>query len=90
MALETFEYIPENVCSKQYKFEFDGDKIVSVKIIRGCPGNTQGLSKLMEGRSIDDVISALSGIRCPGSKTGMTSCPDQISKALQAYKTKKN
>ena len=57
--------------------------IKSVKIIGGCPGNTVGLSKLLEGQNIDDVIKKLKGIPC-GYKG--TSCPDQIAKALEKYK----
>ena len=59
--------------------------IKKLKIIGGCPGNTVGVSKLIEGKNIDEIIQMLKGIPC-GSKE--TSCPDQISKALQEYKEK--
>ena len=84
---EIFEYTPENVCSRHYRYEIEGDMVVSLSISGGCPGNTQGISKLIKGRNIDETISLLKGIRCPGSKTGMTSCPDQIAKGLEEYKT---
>ena len=45
-------------------------------------GNTTGISKLVEGMDIDDVIAKLQGIRC-GAKA--TSCPDQLTKGLEAY-----
>ena len=82
---DEMEYIyePEGVCSHKIIFDIENNIIKSVKIIGGCPGNTVGLSKLLEGQNIDDVIKKLKGITC-GYKE--TSCPDQIAKALEKYK----
>lgn len=82
---DEMEYIyePEGVCSHKIIFDIENNIIKSVKIIGGCPGNTVGLSKLLEGQNIDDVIKKLKGIPC-GYKG--TSCPDQIAKALEKYK----
>ena len=78
-------YTPEGVCSMQMEFDIDGNIVKSLQIIGGCPGNTVGVSKLVEGRTIDGIIEMLKGIPC-----GMrgTSCPDQIAEALQRYKEK--
>ncbi len=78
-------YEPQGVCSMQMIFEIEGDTIKDLKIIGGCPGNTVGVSLLVKGRKVDEVIELLKGIPC-----GMrgTSCPDQVSKALQEYKEK--
>lgn len=43
-----------------------------------------GVSRLAEGRKIDEVIGLLKGIPCRGG----TSCPDQLSKALEEIKSK--
>ncbi|MBQ5562444.1 MAG: TIGR03905 family TSCPD domain-containing protein [Clostridia bacterium] len=51
----------------------------------GCHGNLQGISKLVQGMTIDEVIDRLKGIKC-GFKP--TSCPDQLAKALEEYKNK--
>ncbi len=83
---ESFSYKPVNVCAQGFEFIIDGDTITSVKITRGCAGNTQGVARLAEGRKIDEVISLLKGIKCPGSKGMCTSCPDQIALALEEYK----
>ena len=64
--------------------EVEGDLIKKVKIVGGCAGNTAGVSRLAEGRKIDEVIELLKGIRCRGG----TSCPDQLSKALEEIKNK--
>ena len=45
-------------------------------------GNTAGISKLIEGMKIEDVIEKLKGIPCGYKKT---SCPDQLAKALEEY-----
>ncbi len=78
-----YTYKPQGVCSMQMIFEIDNNIIKSLKIIGGCPGNTVGVSKLVEGKNIDEVIEMLKGIPC-GSRE--TSCPDQIARALEEYK----
>lgn len=64
-------------------FEIDGNIIKSLDIIGGCPGNTAGVSLLVRGRNIDEVINMLKGIPC---REKGTSCPDQVSQALAEYK----
>ena len=78
-----YRYMPKGVCSMQMVFEIENNIIKKLKIIGGCPGNTVGVSKLVEGRNIDEVIEMLKGIQC-GIKG--TSCPDQIARALEEYK----
>ena len=76
-------YTPQGVCSMQMIFKIDNGIIQSLKIIGGCPGNTVGVSRLVEGRTVDEVIEMLKGIPC-GKR--VTSCPDQVAKALEKYK----
>ena len=78
-------YTPQGVCSMQMIFEIDNGIVKDLQIIWGCPGNTVGVSTLVKGKNIDEIIQMLKGIPC-GSKG--TSCPDQIAKALQEYKEK--
>ena len=80
-----YTYTPQGVCSSKFIIEIDGDIIKSVRIIDGCPGNTMGVSKLVQGRKIDEIISLLEGIDCRGRGT---SCPDQLAKALKDIKLK--
>lgn len=76
-------YRPEGVCSTEMIFEIENNTIKSLKVINGCDGNLKGISELVKGMNIDDVIAKLKGIRC-GFKS--TSCPDQIAKALEEFK----
>lgn len=78
-----YRYTPEGVCSREMIIEMDGNIIKSVKIIGGCPGNTMGVSTMVEGKNIDEVIKKLKGIPC-GMKG--TSCPDQLARALEKVK----
>lgn len=75
----TFEYTPRGVCSRKMIVEIEDDKVVDVKIVGGCNGNLQGISALVKGMPVDEVIDRLEGINC-GMKG--TSCPDQLAKAL--------
>ena len=78
-----FTYLTSGTCSRQIIFEVDEhNKLHGVKFIGGCSGNLQGVSKLVEGRTIDEVENLLAGIKCKNN----TSCPDQLSKAIVAYK----
>ncbi|HBF68360.1 MAG TPA: TIGR03905 family TSCPD domain-containing protein, partial [Firmicutes bacterium] len=80
--MKTFEYIPQNVCSRKIIFTIDdNNKIISLEVVGGCNGNLQGISKLVEGMDVNDAIKRLEGIKCRGSRTGLTSCPDQIANA---------
>ena len=81
--MSTFEYTPKGVCSRQMIFDLDGDIIRSVEVIGGCNGNLKGISSLLKGQNVNEIISRLEGITC-GPKS--TSCPDQIAQALKAYK----
>ena len=74
------EYKPKGVCSQNMIVELEGDVIKHVQIIGGCSGNTQGVSRLVEGMKAEDAISKIEGIRC-GVRP--TSCPDQLAKAIR-------
>ena len=78
-----YKYTPQGVCSMQMIFEIEDNVIKSLKIIGGCPGNTIGVSRLVVGKSVDEVIEMLKGIPCGGRGT---SCPDQVAVALEEYK----
>lgn len=80
-----FTYKTKGVCSQEMRFEIEDNRIMNMTVSGGCHGNLQGISVLVEGMDIDDVIARLKGIRC-GFKD--TSCPDQLSKALELARKK--
>lgn len=76
-------YKTQGVCSREVSFDVKDHKLTNVVFKGGCSGNTQGVSRLVEGMDIDEAISRLEGIRC-GIRP--TSCPDQLARALKQYK----
>lgn len=77
----TYQFKPDGVCSRLFNIDVDDKGIVrKVEVVGGCSGNLQGLCRLMEGRPASELAETLKGIRC-GVK--MTSCPDQMSKAME-------
>ena len=62
----------------------DNGVIKTANVIGGCNGNLQGICRLIEGRKADEIIKTLKGIKCRGSRTGETSCPDQLALGLEA------
>ena len=75
-----FQYRPRGVCSQLMDIEVENGRIVNVDVMGGCPGNLQGISRLLKGMSVDDAIERMEGIRCGMKKT---SCPDQFGSGLQ-------
>ena len=76
-------YTTKGTCSRQIDIEIEDGIIMEVKFTGGCSGNTQGVSALVKGMAVDEAISRLRGIHC-GPRP--TSCPDQLSLALEQYK----
>ena len=74
------EYTPKGVCSRQMLIEVEDGVVKSFQVMGGCHGNLQGISKLVEGMKVEDVIARLDGIRCGGKES---SCPDQLAQALK-------
>ena len=79
------DYRTRGTCSSSIHVELDGRKIKRVVFTGGCNGNLQGISRLVVGMNAQDAIERMKGIHC-GPKP--TSCPDQIARALKAYKQK--
>ena len=78
-----FSYTPKGVCSRQIDLVIEDNVIIDAKFTGGCSGNTQGVAALVIGMDVDEAIRRIKGIKC-GMKD--TSCPDQLSRALEASK----
>ncbi|MGG7162700.1 TIGR03905 family TSCPD domain-containing protein [Clostridium ihumii] len=74
-----YTYKTSGCCATDINFEVEGDTIQNVEFIKGCKGNTEGLSKLLVGMKVEEAVKRLKGIECRGN----TSCPDQLAKALE-------
>ena len=79
-----FTYKTRGTCSTAIDIEIDQNNLITACTFHnGCRGNTAGLAKMVIGRNADEVKELLRGIPCRGN----TSCPDQLSRAIEAYQT---
>ena len=78
--MQSYEYKTRGTCSRYITIETDGKIVKNVVFNGGCNGNTQGISKLVEGMEVERVITLLDGIDCNGRGT---SCPAQLAQALK-------
>ena len=73
-------YKTQGTCSSHIELEVEEGVIRQVFFWGGCNGNLQGISRLVKGMKVEEAIAKLEGIRC-GNR--VTSCPDQLCKALR-------
>ncbi len=76
-------YTCQGTCSKAIEVTAKDGVIENVTFYGGCNGNTKGISQLVRGMKVDDVIARLKGTTC-GARP--TSCPDQLTRALEQMK----
>ena len=79
---DIIQYQPQGVCAKMMQIKVKDDIVHSAEFVGGCNGNLSGIGILVIGMAINDVIEKLQGLPC-GSRP--TSCPDQLTKGLEAY-----
>ncbi len=77
-------YKTSGICAEEIKFKIKNGIIQKIEFVGGCNGNLAGISALVEGEKIDKVVEKLSGITCRNG----TSCPDQLSQALEELMAK--
>lgn len=82
---KSIHYIPAGVCSQTIDITVEDGIVKEIYFEGGCHGNLQGISLLVKGMKIGEVINRLEGIHC-GYKN--TSCPDQFAKALRILEQK--
>ena len=70
----------KGVCSRSTKVVIEDGIVKDIKVIGGCTGNIEGISRLVIGMKAEDVAKRMKGVRC-GCKS--TSCPDQIALAIE-------
>ena len=75
----------QRTCARSIAIEIEEKLIMKVVFNGGCTGNTAGLSALLKGMPVDEVITKLKGIICRNG----TSCPDQLAQALESLLIKK-
>lgn len=85
--MKEFDYKPTGTCSNNIHLVLSDDDIIEeIVITKGCNGTSKGMAALAKGRKASEVEELLRGIRCNSS---VTSCPDQVAKALAAMREAK-
>lgn len=79
-----FTYKTQGTCSSQIDFDVQDGVLTHCFFHGGCAGNTVGVAKLAVGRRVDEVIALLRGIPCHDG----TSCPDQLARALEQWRSR--
>ena len=77
---------PRWVCSRSITMDLEDGIVRNIRFTGGCPGNTVGLARMLEGMEAEEVVRRLKGVRC-GFKS--TSCPDQLACGLEAVLAQK-
>ena len=83
-----YTYKTKSVCSREIRFQLDGNVVSHVEFTGGCNGNLKAVSKLVDGCTVEQIEEKLRGNTC-----GMTdtSCADPLAIAVrQAYDASKS
>lgn len=78
--MKRISYKTHGICSRQINVEVEDGIVTNVQFVGGCNGNTSGISKLVKGMKVEDVIERLKDVDCNGKGT---SCPAQLAEALR-------
>lgn len=82
-----YKYKTQGTCSMQIEFDINGNIVSNVIFYGGCPGNLAAISKVVEGKTVEQIEEWFKDIKC-GKKP--TSCTAQLAKAVrQAYEASK-
>lgn len=74
-------YKTKGTCSSAIDLEIQDGVITECRFTGGCQGNTTGLAAMVVGQNAREVMQKLRGVPCKG----WTSCPDQLSHAIEQY-----
>ncbi len=81
--VQRFVFQTDGVCPPEIHFQISEGLLKDIRFVGGgCPGNARLVSRLLEGRSLEEVAMYLDGIDCRND----TSCPDQLAIAIKAAK----
>ena len=75
-----YDYATKNTCSQIISLDLDGDVVHNINFEGGCNGNLKAISRLVDGWTVEEIRSKLSGITC-GRRP--TSCGDQLAHAVE-------
>ena len=78
-----FQFKTQNTCSQMIYFDLEDNVVSNIEFFGGCNGNLKAVSKLVDGKTVEEIEELLSGITC-GPRP--TSCADQLAQAVRTAK----
>ena len=75
-----YVYKTFGTCSTEIKFDINKGIISNIEFVGGCPGNLKALGKVLDGQSVEFIVSKLKGNKCGFRQT---SCADQLAIAVE-------
>lgn len=75
-----YDYRTTNTCSQMISLDLEENRVHNISFYGGCNGNLKAIPILVEGWTVDEIESKLSGVECGMRKT---SCADQLAKAVR-------
>ena len=75
-----YSYKTKGTCAMMIDFDLTDGIVRDIRFHGGCNGNLKMISKLLEGKKAEEIISS-----CEGNTCGMrsTSCADQLAQAVK-------
>ena len=67
-------------CTRKIEFDINDNVITNVTFFGGCPGNLAAISKVVDGKTVEEIENFFKDIKC-GSKP--TSCTAQLAIAVR-------
>ena len=64
-----YVYRTQGTCSTNIELNVEDGVVKEVAFWGGCNGNLQGISRLVRGMKVADVIAKLEGVHCGGRPT---------------------
>ncbi len=75
-----YKYTTSGTCTREIDFDIDGNVVTNVTFHGGCPGNLAAISKVVEGKTVEEIENWFKDIKC-GFKP--TSCSAQLAIAVR-------
>ncbi|MCM1284457.1 MAG: TIGR03905 family TSCPD domain-containing protein [Muribaculaceae bacterium] len=86
-TVREYIYKTKDTCSSEIRLNIDGNVITNVSFTGGCNGNLKAIPRLVDGWTVEEIESKLSGVICGRRQT---SCADQLARACrEAYEAQK-
>lgn len=73
-------YKTAGVCSKEIKFDINGNIITNISFLGGCNGNLKAIARLVDGWTVEEIENKLRGNTCTFRNT---SCADKLALAVR-------